>query len=114
MFDKKIQSYPGFTSDAKGMPFKSLKDDVKIFDTLVIDNTLQTYILYESHSILGYNGCTRSYKFLKRHYNWMDSRSKLLETLPSMSNSEPADPKLCTTAIRNSKIASDLYCHRIF
>ena len=38
----------------------------------MVPNTLQLYILYESHNALGYNGSTRLYNLIRRHYCWRE------------------------------------------
>ena len=41
----------------------------QIFHAIMVPNTLQPYILYESHNALGCNGSTR-YHFIRRNYYW--------------------------------------------
>ena len=52
------------------LPTEKLRMDQMFFHTIMVPNTLQPYILYESHNALGYNGSTRLYHFIRRHYYW--------------------------------------------
>ena len=36
----------------------------------MVPQTLQPYILYESHNALGHNGSTRMFNFIKKHHYW--------------------------------------------
>ena len=45
-------------------------DGSNIFHAIMVLQTLQPYILYESHNASGHNGSIRLYNFIKRHYYW--------------------------------------------
>ena len=53
-----------------GVAYREIKDGPNIFHAVMVPQTLQPYILPESHNALGHNGPTRLYNFIRRHYYW--------------------------------------------
>ena len=47
-----------------------MRDEPNVFHAILVPNTLQPYILYESHKAQGHNGSTRLYDFIRKHYYW--------------------------------------------
>ena len=56
--------------DEHSITYRKIKLDKIFFHMIMVLQTLQPFILYESHSKLGHNGSTRLYNFIKRHYYW--------------------------------------------
>ena len=56
--------------DEHGIACRKIKDGPNIFHAVMLSQTLQPYIPYESHNALGHNGLTRLYNFIKKHYYW--------------------------------------------
>ena len=51
-----------------GIAYRKIKDGSNIFHAVMVPQTLQPCILYKSHNVLGHNGSTRLYNFIKRYY----------------------------------------------
>ena len=51
-------------------PIEKLGMEQIFFHTIMVPNTLQPYILYESHNALGHTGSTRLYTSIRKHYYW--------------------------------------------
>ena len=54
--------------DKHGITYGKSRDGPNIFHAIMVPNTLQPYILYESDNALGHNGSTRLYHFIRKHY----------------------------------------------
>ena len=52
--------------DEHGIAYRKFKDGSNIFHTVMVPQSLETIILYESYNALGHNGSTRLYNFIKR------------------------------------------------
>ena len=65
MLNKK-SAHLGFILDSQGILYKTVKDQYKILDALVVPKFLQKYILHESQLGHSHNGSTRQYQFFKR------------------------------------------------
>ena len=45
-------------------------DNTQAFETNVLPQSFINYVLILAHDKLGHNGCTRTYKILKRLHYW--------------------------------------------
>ena len=66
---RKLNKKP-YCLDEHGITYRKKRDGPNIFHTIMVPNTLQPYILYESHNALGHNGSTRLHNFIRGHYYW--------------------------------------------
>ena len=57
-----------FSLDPQEVLYEKVQDHGNEFKVLIVSKILQNYVLFESHSIVGHNGTTESYQFLKRPY----------------------------------------------
>ena len=53
-----------------GITYRKIRDGPNIFHAIMVPNALHSYILYESHKVLGHNGSTSLFHFIRRHYYW--------------------------------------------
>ena len=88
----------------QGMPFRKTRDHEKEFMASIMPNSLQEYVLYESHISLGHYGITRQYQFLKITGKVKRSLLSVCEALSSVPNNKFADPKLCSTPPSNPQM----------
>ena len=51
--------------DESMIVYRKVRDGLNIFHAIMFPQLLQPYILYESHNVLGHNGSTRLYTFIK-------------------------------------------------
>ena len=66
----KVNDNTHYYLDEHGITYRKIREGPHLFHTIMVPNTSQPYILYESHTVLGLNGSTRICNFIRRHYYW--------------------------------------------
>ena len=61
-----------YSLDEHGITYRNIRDGPNVFHKFMAHHThtLQPYILYESHNVLGHNGSNRLFNFIRRHHYW--------------------------------------------
>ena len=62
------QNKGDYKLDPHGTLYKKIEDHEKEFRALIVPESIQKYVLYESHKSSGHNSTTKLYQILKRQY----------------------------------------------
>ena len=100
-----------FVNDKKVLN-KVVSEDDKSFHVVLVPQFLMEYVLQQVHDVLGHNGTTRAYKYLK----WLLERSvegcqcSSYETMFKVQTAESAPSTLCAITLKCAIITNAFYC----
>ena len=95
-----------------GIMYRQIEDRPHIFHAIMVPQTLQPYILYESHNALGNNGSTRLYNAIKTHCYWKklwQHCNKYVRSCPECQQVMVKEPHYVDFTPSNTTISYDLH-----